>query len=51
MIPGQYEAYVAEKLRLRDQLYAINYPVTGMSFNEYLVQGLPDEWDVFKTTV
>ena len=49
MVPGQGEAYLAQKLRLRDQLYAINYPVTRISFNDFLVQGLPDEWETFKT--
>ena len=49
MVPGQGEAYLAQKLRLRDQLYAINYPVTRISFNDFLVQGLPDKWETFKT--
>ena len=47
--PGQGDAYIAEKLRLRDKLYAVNYPVTRVSFNDYLVQGLPEEWHSFKT--
>jgi len=51
MIPGEADEYIAEKLRLRDQLYAVNYPVTKISFNDFLVQGLPEEWETFKTTM
>ena len=49
LIPGKGDAYIAEKLRLREKLYAINYKVTRVSFNDYLVQGLPEEWHSFKT--
>ena len=44
MDPGDFEAYVSKKLQLRDELYALNYPLPKLSFNEYLVQGLPEEW-------
>ena len=36
--PSQRDAYIAEKLRLRDKPYAVNYTVTRVSFNDYLVQ-------------
>ena len=51
LVPGKADAYVAQKLRLRDQLFAVNYPVTRMSFNDFLVQGLPEHWETFKTTM
>ena len=47
-MPGQGDAYIAKKLRLKDQIYAINYPII-VSFTEYLVRGLPEEWNSFKT--
>ena len=51
MIPGEADEYISEKLRLRDLLFAANYPVTRISFNDFLVQGLPEEWDTFRTTM
>ena len=38
-------------LKLRDQLYAVNYPITKFSFINYLIMGLPEEWETFKTTL
>ena len=37
MIPGEADEYISEKLRLRDLLFAANYPVTKISFNDFLV--------------
>jgi hypothetical protein len=51
LVPGQAEAYIVEKLELRDQLFAISPPVTTMSFNAYLINGIPEEWETFKTTM
>ena len=36
-VPGKADAYVAQKLQLKDQLCAVSYPVTRMSFNDFLV--------------
>ena len=49
--PRQGDAYITEKLRLRNKLYAIKYPVTRVNFNDYLVQGLPEEWHSFKISL
>ena len=38
-------------LKLRDQLYAVNYPIAMLSFINYLIMGLPDERETFKTTL
>ena len=40
-----------EKLELRDQLFAINQPITTMNFNTYLINGIPEEWETFKTAM
>ena len=42
MVPGKGDTYVAEKLKLRDQLFAVKNLVTRMSFNDFLVYGLPE---------
>ena len=51
MEPGKADEYIAQKMKLRDRLFAVNYPVTRISFNDYLVQGLPEEWETFKITM
>jgi len=51
LVLGQAEAYIVEKLELRDQLFAISQPITAMSFNAYLINGIPEEWETFKTTM
>ena len=37
LMPGEGDAYIAEKLRLRDKLHAIIYPVTMACFDDYMV--------------
>ena len=51
MEPGKADEYIAQKMKLRDRLFAVNYPVTRISFNDYLVQGLPEEWETFNITM
>ena len=51
LVLGKVDAYVAQKRSLKDQLFAVNYPVTRMSFNDFLVQGLLEHWETFKTTM
>ena len=51
MVPGQHEAYIAEKLRLRDCLFAIQHPIANVTFNSFLLEGVPDDWYVFKTSM
>ena len=51
LVPCKADAYVAQKLWLRDQLFVVNYPVTRMSFNDFLVHGLPEHWETFETTM
>ena len=51
MEPGKANDYIAEKMKLRDRLFAVNYPITRISFNEYLVQSVPEEWETLKKTM
>ena len=51
MEPGKAEAYTTQKLRIRDELYNLNYPLPMQSFNEYLIQGLPEEWESFRSSL
>ena len=46
--PGEAEQYLAEKLRLREGLFTMNHPLSTISFNHYLLEGLPQEWATFK---
>ena len=39
--PGEAEQYLAEKLRLREGLFTMNHPLSTISFNHYLLEGLP----------
>ena len=51
MEPGKANDYIAEKMKLRNRLFAVNYPTTRITFNDYLVQGLSEEWETFKITM
>ena len=44
MVPRQADAYVAHKVQLRDQLFAVNYPVTKMTFNNSLSRDSLSTW-------
>ena len=48
MVPGEGGDYIAEMLELRAQLYTIQHPIPAISFHTYLVNGIPDEWEIFK---
>ena len=43
MVPCQYEAYVVEKLQVRDGLFEPNRPIPHFRFNKYFVMGLLDD--------
>ena len=51
MEPRKADEYIALMMKLKDGLYAVNYPINMLSFNNYLIQGQLKEWDTFKTTV
>ena len=51
MEPGKADEYIAHMMKLRDRLYAVNYPIIKISLNDYLVQRLSEEWDTLKTTM
>ena len=51
MEPWKADEYIAQKMKLSDRLFAVNYPITKISFYDYLVHRLPEEWATFKITM
>ena len=48
---GKANEYIADKMKLRDRLFAVIYIITTIIFSDFLVQGPPEEWDTFKRTM
>ena len=51
LIPGKADRFITTARELRDRLMASQCQITTIQFNGYLLKGLPDSWDSFKTNV
>ena len=48
---GKADKYLSKARELRDRMITAQLPVTSSHFNGYLLHGLPDSWESFKSSI